>query len=241
MKKKPNPTHDRLPDALAYLQPVANALAKLPPETLNEDIDATKLRKAVRKRVQELDIDEAEVELAKDAKTLEQWLMDKPEHPAHWIYGLISSHHLVFDLFGIEEALPPLPNIEFEPPKGWRVKITPRYLQLKRRRLTTALEVTDDGMFEVHEQNWKNWKPNEGLVADRRKEPVQCGVVSGTKYTYLQSAPCFWMAIDYSLAVPGGTIRVTMFTSDGSAFDEKPLEAQFHTLKIASNDVHPRD
>ena len=37
-----------LPDALRYLQPFVNSLAKLPREALNEDIDASRLESALR-------------------------------------------------------------------------------------------------------------------------------------------------------------------------------------------------
>jgi hypothetical protein len=57
--KKPAP----LPEPLRYLQPFANALAKLPTEDLNVDVDASRLDAALRKRVRGLDEDAAAAQL----------------------------------------------------------------------------------------------------------------------------------------------------------------------------------
>jgi hypothetical protein len=46
-----------LPHSLSYLQPFVNALAKLPPEQLNEDVDASRLDSALRKRVRGLELE----------------------------------------------------------------------------------------------------------------------------------------------------------------------------------------
>jgi hypothetical protein len=83
------PTH--LPEPLRYLQPFANALSKLSPEDLNEDVDASRLEAALRKRVRGMDEEGADAELAKDRKLLERWLEGKPNHPAHWIRGFLLS------------------------------------------------------------------------------------------------------------------------------------------------------
>ena len=58
----------------------ANALAKLPPEDLNEDVDASRLDAALRKRVGGLDEEAADAELAKDRDLLQRWLKDKPDY-----------------------------------------------------------------------------------------------------------------------------------------------------------------
>src|SRR5690242_2825391 len=67
-----------LPEPLHYLQPFANALAKLPPEDLNEDVDVSRLDAALRKRVRGLNEEAADAELARDRDLLERWLTDKP-------------------------------------------------------------------------------------------------------------------------------------------------------------------
>jgi hypothetical protein len=49
--EKPAP----LPEPLRYLQPFANALARIPAEDLNEDVDGSRLEAALRKRARDLD------------------------------------------------------------------------------------------------------------------------------------------------------------------------------------------
>src|SRR4051812_4370571 len=88
--KKPTPP----PQALPYLQTFSNMLAKLQPKDRNEDVDATKLESALRKRVRGLDEQTAQTELARDRELLERWLKTKPDHPAHWIRGFLLSPDL---------------------------------------------------------------------------------------------------------------------------------------------------
>src|SRR4051812_21286186 len=116
--KKPPP----LPEPLRYLQPFANALAKLPPEDLNEDVDASRLEAALRRRLQGLDEDAADAELMKDRDVLEHWLKDQPAHPAQWIRGFLLSPALSEHLTRPPEPPPRGPEMHFEAPKGWKVK-----------------------------------------------------------------------------------------------------------------------
>ena len=62
-----------LPEPLRYLQPFANALAKLQPDELNEDVDASRLEAALRKRIRDLDLEDAEARLEEDRELLEGW------------------------------------------------------------------------------------------------------------------------------------------------------------------------
>src|SRR5947199_9865976 len=94
-----------LPEPLRYLQPFVHALAKLPPEDLSEDVDASRLEGALRKRMRGLDEEAADAELAKDRDLLERWLEDKPDHPAHWIRGFLLSADLATHL--TQPAQPP--------------------------------------------------------------------------------------------------------------------------------------
>jgi hypothetical protein len=141
--KKPS-----LPESLWYLQPFANALAKLSPGDLNEDIDASRLELALRKRVGDLDEEAAESELAKDRDLLERWLKDKPDHPAHWIHGFLSSSDLAMHLTQPPEPLPRGPNMAFEPPSGWKVKVVPFRLDLKAGKVLGTIMAIDEFTFE---------------------------------------------------------------------------------------------
>src|SRR6266540_5805515 len=109
-----------LPETLRYLQPFANALAKLAPEDLNEDVDASALESALRKRVRGLDEEAADAELAKDRAVLERWLKAKPDHPAHWILGFLLSPDIAMHLTHPAEPPPRGPQMDFEAPSGWK-------------------------------------------------------------------------------------------------------------------------
>src|SRR5829696_7933767 len=115
--KKPAP----LPDSLRYLQPFANALAKLPPEDRNEDVDASRLEAALRKRVRGLDEEAAEAELTNDRNLLERWLKADRNHPAYWILGFLLSPDLATHLTRPPEPPPRGPEMAFKAPGGWKV------------------------------------------------------------------------------------------------------------------------
>src|SRR5205807_2161590 len=141
--EKPAP----LPEPLRYLQPFANALAKLPPEELNEDVDGSRLDAALRKRVRGLDEEAADAELAKDRDLLERWLTDKADHPAHWIRGFLLSPDLASHLTKAAEPPPRGPEIFFEAPNGWKVKKVPFRLDLKAGKLIGSIMAIDDLTF----------------------------------------------------------------------------------------------
>jgi hypothetical protein len=114
-----------LPESLRYLQPFANLLAKLPREDLNEDLDASRLESALRKRVRGLDEQAAEALLTKDRDILDGWLKTEPDHPAHWILGYLLCPDLAAGLTAPPEPPPRGPEMAFEAPKGWKVKAVP--------------------------------------------------------------------------------------------------------------------
>lgn len=93
-------------------------LAKLPPEELNEDVDASRLEAAAEKRVRGMDEEVADAELTKDRDLLEQWLEDKPDHPAHWIRGFLLSPDLAAHVTQPPEPPPRGPEMIFEAPAG---------------------------------------------------------------------------------------------------------------------------
>src|SRR5437762_996877 len=124
-----------LPEPLRYLQPFANALAKLPPEELNEDVDASRLEAALRKRLRGMDEVAADAQLAKDRELLERWLEDRPDHPAHWIRGFLLSPELATHLAQPPEPPPRGPEMSFVAPDGWKVKVVPFRLDLKKGKL----------------------------------------------------------------------------------------------------------
>jgi len=230
MAKKPSP----LPDPLRYLQPFANALAKLPPEELNEDIDASRLEAALRKRLRGLDDEAAAAELAGDCDLLESWLKDKPDHPAHWIRGFLLSPDLATYLTQPAEPPPRGPEISFVAPKGWKVNLVPFRLDLKKGKLIGSVMAINQLTFDMMQRQQENWVAPPGLEATREVLDVRHGDVSGKKCVYRQVSPVPWKSVDYLLSVPGGFVQVVL-DALGADFDEAPFDASLHTLRLSTS------
>ena len=224
-----------LPELLQYLQPFANALAKLPPDDLNEDVDASRLEAALRKRVRGLDEETADAGLAKDRDLLEGWLTDKPEHPAHWILGFLLSPDLATHLTQPAEIPPRSPEMLFEAPNGWKVKTVPFRLDLKAGKVIGSIMAIDKFTFELlqlqHEQAGKI--PQPGVQASIEVSDVSFEQCSGKKYLRRMTTPAPWKQVDYVLRVPGGFVSIGLGTLTGAEFDESPLESKLNTLRLS--------
>jgi hypothetical protein len=231
--KKPLP----LPESLRYLQPFANALAKLSPEDLNEDVDASRLEAALRKRVHGLDEEAGETQLTKDRDVLEQWLKDKPEHPAHWIRGFLLSPELAETLTRPPEPPPRGPEMHFEAPTGWKVETVPFRLDLKAGKVVGSIMSIDEVTFDLlqlqREQAAKIQQP--GVQATSEVSDVSFKGCSGKKYMHRMTAPAPWKQVDYVLRVPGGFVTIGLGTLTGVEFDESPLESKLHTLRLSAS------
>jgi hypothetical protein len=228
--KKPAP----LPEPLRYLQPFADALAKLPPEELNEDVDASQLDAALRKRVRGLDEEAADAELAADRNLLERWLEDKPGHPAHWIRGFLLAPDLATDLTQPVEPPPRGPEMSFLAPDGWKVNAVPFRLDLKKGKLIGTIMAIDQFSFDLMQWQKEQWVAPPGLEVTREIQAVRHGDVSGKKYVYRQFAPAPWKRVDYLLNVPGGFVSATL-DAFGADFDETPFDANLHTLRLSAS------
>jgi len=238
--KKPAP----LPEPLRYLQPFANALAKLPQDDLNEDVDASRLDAALRKRVRGLDEEAADAELAKDRDLLERWLTDKADHPAHWIRGFLLSQDLAAHLTQPVEPPPRGPEMFFEAPTGWKVKKVPFRLDLKAGKVIGSIMAIDELTF-AHLQ-WQRERAMKAPVPamDGFPQPVIEGTFDvseisfeeccGRKYLSRMTSPARWKQVDYFLRVPGGFVSIRLGTMTGADFDESPLESKLHTLRLSA-------
>lgn len=226
-----------LPEALRYLQPVANTLAKLPPDELNEDVDSSRLEAALRKRIRDLDLEAAEAQLEEDRELLEGWLADKPDHPAHWILGFILSPTLATDLTQPPEAPPRGPEMFFEAPTGWKVKSAPFRLDLKAGKVIGSIMAIEESWFEHHqrerEQTSKLQQP--GQETANEISDVLINGCSGKKFLFRMIKPAPWKQLDYLLRVPGGCVWIKLGTMSGADFDESPLELKFHTLRLSAS------
>lgn len=231
--KRPAP----LPEPLRYLQPFASALAKLLPEELNEDVDASRLEAALRKRVRGLDEEAAEAELAKERDLLEHWLEDKPNHPAHWIRGFLLSPDLATHVTQPAEPPPRGPEMLFEAPNGWKVNTVPFRLDLKAGKIIGSIMAIDESSFEgsqrEREQTTKLRQP--GQETANEISDVSLDGCSGKKYVFRRITPAPWKQVDYLLRVPGGCVWIRLSTMTGADFDESPLESRLHTLRLSAS------
>jgi hypothetical protein len=227
----------RLPEPLRHLQPFANALAKLPPENLNEDVDASRLEAALRKRVRGLDEEAADAALTKDRDLLERWLEDKPDHPAHWIRGFLLCPDLATQLTKPAEPPPRGPEMFFEAPTGWKVKRVPFRLDLKAGKVIGSIMAIDEFSFEhmQHEREQTSKRKHPGQSLTWTIHNVSAGESRGKKFVCVMTAPAPWKQVDYVLRVRGGFVSIGLGTMSGADFDESPLEAKLHTLRLSAS------
>jgi hypothetical protein len=234
---------DPLPEPLRYLQPFSDALAAVPPEKLNEDVDASRLERALRTRVARLDEEGAEAELAKDREVLQQWLETRPDHPAHWILGFLLSPDIAAHLTQPVERPARGPRMVFHAPAGWKVKAVPFRLDLKAGTIIGSITAINQLSFEHLQWQREQAPKTQQPAMDGFRQPewtsevteLSSGQVSGKKYSIWMAAPVPWKRVDYVLRVPGGFVTVFLGTMKGEEFDELPLEAKLHTLRLAAS------
>jgi hypothetical protein len=230
-------TQQSLPDELRYLQPFVRWLGKHSPDDVNESIDASRLERALRKRVSGLPIAEAQQRLDTDRHTLQSWLEScaSEGHPAHWVLGFLMHPKLAKELLQTPAARPPEPIIECEPPAGWHVRAIPYNLNLRKGKLGAFITAIGEFSFRhLQLPGIRVFVSGEGRVDEC---DVQFGEVTGKKYLRLQSAPVHGRQLDYVLAAPGGFASILLCRTDGQDFDELPFEAQLRTLRIREPDM----
>jgi hypothetical protein len=217
------------------LQPFANALAKLPPEDLREDVDPSRLDAALRNRIRGLDEKTASEALIKDGELLERWLKDKGDHPAHWIRGYLYSPELATYLMQPPEPQPRGPEIHFEAPPGWKGETLPFALELIAGEVLAGISVIDESTFNLLQLQFKQAVKNLPADAQASTEvsDVSFGPCRGKKYLYRTTAPAAWKQGNYVLSVPGGYVTIIVGTITGADFDETPLESKLHTLRLS--------
>jgi hypothetical protein len=232
----PAQTPAPLPEPLKYLQPFTKALAKLPPEKCNEDVDPSRLEKALRKRLQGLDDAAAVAALSRDQELLAAWLKDKPDHPAHWISGFLLYAELTMCLTEPDEPSPPDIEIHFEAPEGWTAKPGPSRLDLKAGKIIGSIMESDEFSFGRQSEELKR-KAAQVLPPDAEHthvvSDVSFGPCRGKKCIHLTTSPIHWKEVEYLLHVPGGAVSIMLATLKGKDFDEVPLESKLHTLRIS--------
>jgi hypothetical protein len=228
----PMKTQRPFPDDLRYLQPFVRWLGRQSPDALDESVDASRLERALRKRVRGLPVVQAQQRLDADRDTLRGWLDScAPEgHPAHWVLGFLTHPDLAGELLEPPMAAPRGPRIQFEAPAGWHVRAIPFNLNLRKGQLRAFITAINEFSFRnLQFPGTRVFAPGQGRVEEF---DVQLGGVTGKKYWRLQTAPAQVRQLDYVLAVPGGFAAILLCHVDGREFDELPFEAQLPTLRI---------
>jgi hypothetical protein len=233
-----------LPTSLGYLQPFVSALAKLPAEQLNEEIDASRLDAALRKHLRGLDLEAATLKLDSDRAQLQHWLNAHSDHPAHWVLGYLSLPGISELLSQQMEPIDPGPTIAFELPAGWKVVRTiPFRLDFKKGKVHGSITALDELNFKFlrhsREQPTVELKiPGFDMPPiDRTHEStdVVFGQCCGRKYVNRMTAPAPWKQVDYMLSVPGGYVSIWLGTLTGTEFDEAPVKAKLHTVGLSAS------
>jgi hypothetical protein len=222
----------------AYLQPFVNSLAKRSPEDLNEDLDASRLESALRKRLRGLDEDAAEQRLAEDREHLHRWLETQPDdHPAHRVVGYLLHPDLATHLTRPPEPPERGPQMMFDAPDGWKIRPVPFRLDLKAGKVLGSIMAIDEFSFDLlqHQREQTAHRRPPGCQETTEVSDVTFGQCRGKKYLYRMMAPAQFKRVDYVSSVPGGYVTIGLAAKEGVDFDETPLEAKLHTLRLSAS------
>jgi|GEM_PF-4054537 len=233
-----------LPRELKYLEPVLEEMRKIPPEELDESIDTRGLEAALRERVKSHGRRGAAKLLAADRDALEKWLAESGEEDAAaaWVIGYLMRPGALarWLLLAPADIMPPSPTIIFETPVGWSVEHSPFWLHVSKGDVTAHIGAIDKRSLEMmRAQNEMREQMMEhppviypeGFDGRWTRSAAQFGECHGDKYTFSQTTPAFWKAVQYLLEVPGGAIHCAI-DGGGTDFNKSALEERLHTLQV---------
>lgn len=241
--EKPKP----LPRPLRHLQAFVNKLARLGPEGHRDhEIDAKPLDTALRKRIAGMDRRSAETAVRADRDLLKTWLKTSggQGHPAYWVLGYLSSPGLVSSLRrpAPKAKATPKPkqprrsSIQFEAPDGWTVKAGTWRLDLKAKGIVGLIEGMDastfDEMMRLVQRVRPVPRPRGAPKMTVTSSTFRRGDCSGKKHVtrWPELGPA--KQVQYLLRVPGGGVTIGLDATGKTDFDESPLEAKLHTLRV---------
>ena len=229
-----------LPKELDYLEQAAQALAKIPAEDLNEEVDASKLDAALRNRVKGLELRDAVSRLTEDQAILKRWLKEtKTTNGAVFFItaALMRPGPLARQL--LAPPPPPEPTVSVEMAEDWTTKQFPRRLDIFKDKVFCSIAIYDKLGFDISlkksahreelQKSPKNPWANLGVWA---RNTVEFGKCRGEKSVYFQQGEAKLKQVVYLLEVPGGFVHVNLGHEKRKDFDELEFEKKFHTLKI---------
>lgn len=231
-----------LPKELDYLEPVAKELAKIPPDDLNEDVDATELIAALRYRVKGLELRDAISQLTKDNEVLQKWIKEKKATEGAVFF--ISAYFLRPGPLARQLLAPPSvfscePTVSIELAPDWVVKEFPRRLDLFKKQTFCSIYILDKSDFDHHlrENNHREELQNSpknpwANFGGWTRTQIKLGNSCGEKCVYSQQGKTNWKQVDYALEIPGGYVNIRLGRQNGKDFDETEFEQKFHTLKV---------
>jgi hypothetical protein len=131
---------------------------------------------------------------------------------------------------------PPLrgPTISFDPPPGWKVKVVPFRLDMRKGKLITVIMAINESDFAISQWQFEQpWVGAPGWQADVTDVEISQGECVGKKRMVQTSAPIKSKQVDYLLTVPGGYVLV-LLCSTAEDFDELPIESKLHTIRLSA-------
>jgi hypothetical protein len=156
--------------------------------------------------------------------------------------GYISLSTIAEQLLCPPEAIDPGPTITFDVPLGWKKSGDfPSRSDFKKGKVYLTIAALDELAYECLMNSFEFRLaqveiPGTGqprLESSCGRIDVVFGECHGRKYFYRMTAPAHWKQIDYMLCVPGGYVSVWLGTKTGADFDEAPVEAKLHTLRLS--------
>lgn len=228
--------HAALPEALKYLQPFTNALAKKPPESLNEDIDGSRLEAAICERVAELSVAAAAKLLASDRGVLEAWLQStgEPEHPAFWVLGyMLSRENAPISLPAVKPGRA-TPLLTIESPAGWTCETIQGILRLRQRKMFAEIHLIDQLWCPLARKQFESTPAVFPGAVDFviEVQDMELGAATGKKKTTKMYVSPSFKKVEYLLSIPGGTVHATLVSLVHADFDEMPIESKLHTIRV---------
>jgi hypothetical protein len=236
-----------LPKELSYLDKVASALAQIPQNQIDEDVDLGVLEAVLRERIEGMKLRDAISRLTEDRAILERWLQQSGDSggPAFMISRyMMRPGPLARKL--LEPPPAPASELTMKTPDGWSVKTFSGALETNNGKLACSIVLHDKAGFddarwsakhrEELQRGPKNPWANLGIWSS---QSAKYGACHGEKFHYVQTGKVNWKSVEYALEVPGGFVHIRLSHASGKDFDETEIERELQTLNVIPPTVPP--